>query len=94
MNWFGIFFILLGIAYLIYSIVNKDEINFYFTNIKIIKGKEEAYFKLQLIFSVINALIIIVIGSIAVIYNIEALFLIISTLIIHFLNYIIMRCLQ
>lgn len=88
MNWLGIFFIILGLSYLIYSIMNKDKITFYFTSINIVKGKEEEYFKLQLYFAILNALIIIIVGLIAVIYNIDPLFLVMSTLIVHFVNYI------
>lgn len=91
MNWLGIFFIVLGIAYLIYSFMNRDKITFFFNSINMVKGKEEEYFKLQLYFAILNALIIIIVGLIGVIYNIDPLFLVMSTLIVHLINFIMKK---
>lgn len=88
MNWLGIFLIALGMFYLIYSIMFRNKATIYFKSMKIIKEKENEYLKLQLYFSILNALIIIVIGIIVVIYNLNNAYVIASPLILHLVNFI------
>lgn len=88
MNWLGIFLIAIGISYLIYSIMFRNKTTIYFKSMKIIKEKENEYLKLQLDFSILNALIFIVIGIIVIIYNLNNAYVIASPLILHFVNFI------
>lgn len=89
MEWLGIILIAFGIFYLIYSIIFSNKATIYFKSLKIIKEKEKEYLKLQLNFSILNAFIIIVIGIVVVIYNLNIAYVIISPLILHFVNFMV-----
>ncbi|MDD7794235.1 hypothetical protein [Clostridium sp. 'White wine YQ'] len=90
MNWPGMLLIALGVIYLIYSLLNKSKINYYFKRyikrkeMEIIKPKE--YFKLQLIFSVFNALVFIVSGVIMSIFTPNNIFFIVALVPFDFIN--------
>ena len=91
MNVLGILLIVLGIIYLIYSMISRNKITMYFKNIKIVKGKEDKYLKLQLQFAILNSLIFIVIGIIVVLYDLKSPFIMLTPLILHIINYIMQK---
>ncbi|QNO16530.1 hypothetical protein HYG86_17995 [Alkalicella caledoniensis] len=66
MNPFGVFLIVFGITYLTYSIIFRNKVTIYFKNIKVVKGKEDKYFKMQLFFSILNSSISLIIGGMMV----------------------------
>lgn len=86
MTWLGLFFIILGIFYLIYSIVFRRKPTIYFKNLRMIKGKEDKYLRLQLYFAIFNSLIFISVGFIVIRYRLESFYLILTPLILHFIN--------
>lgn len=88
MNWSGLFLIALGIGYLIYSFMFRNKVTIYFRSMKLIKEKEKEYLKLQLYFSILNAFIVIIFGIIVAIYNLDNIYVIVSPLILHLVNYI------
>lgn len=88
MNWLGLFLIDIGMAYLIYSIMFRNQATIYFRSIKIIKEKEREYLKLQLYFSILNAFIFVVFGIVVAIYNLDNIYVMASPLILHLVNYI------
>lgn len=88
MNWLGLFLIAMGMVYLIYSIMFRNKATMYFRSMRIIKEQENEYLKLQLYFSILNAVIFIVIGILVCIYNLDNIYIIASPLILHLVNYI------
>src|SRR5690554_2404536 len=83
----GIILIFIGISYLIYSIMFRNKVTFYFKKLKIVKEKEEKYLNLQLYFAVINSLITSVIGIATVLYNLNTPYILLTPLIFHLINY-------
>ncbi len=86
LNWLGIILIMFGISYLTYSSIFRNKPTIYFKNIKIVKGKENEYLKIQLYFSIFNAFIVVFIGSIMVIYNLHPPYLMFTPLLVHLVN--------
>ncbi|ABR48406.1 hypothetical protein Amet_2248 [Alkaliphilus metalliredigens QYMF] len=87
MNWFGVFLIFIGLCYLIYSIIFRSKVTLYFKDIKVIEGKEEEYLKLQLYFSFINSLMVVSIGIIITMYNLDTPYIVLTPLIVHLVNF-------
>lgn len=79
---------MIGISYLTYSIIFRNKPTIYFKNIKIVKGKEEEYLKMQLYFSILNSFIVVFIGSIMVIYNLNYSYFMFTPLFVHLINFI------
>lgn len=88
LNSLGLFIIVVGIIYLIYSIVFRNKKTIYFKNIKISKGRKDEYLKLQLYFALLNSLILIIIGSIIVGYNLNSPFIYLVPILNHIVNFI------
>lgn len=89
LNWLGIFAIILGTFYLIYSIKFRNKPTIYFRDIKIVKGKEAKYFKIQLYFSILISLIFIVIGIIVAKNDLDSFYVVITPLILHLINFMV-----
>lgn len=89
MNWLGIFAITFGICYLVYSIKFRDKPTFYFRDITIVKGKEGKYLRIQLYFSILISLIFIVIGIIVAKNDLDSIYVVITPLILHLINFMI-----
>lgn len=88
MNLLGVFLILLGVVYLIYSIIYRETITIYFKNIKLKENKKREYFKLQLCFSIINALIVMAVGIFITIKDERLTYIAVFPLLVHLVNYI------
>jgi hypothetical protein len=94
LNWFGIILIVLGLVYSLYSILNRKEINYYFkkyikrNEMKLIKPSE--FLKLQLGFSIFNALVFIICGVLISIFNPNDIFFIVALVPFHFINLLLM----
>lgn len=86
MNWLPILTITFGIFYLIYSIMFRDKPTIYFKNLKIIKGKEDKYLKLQMYFSIFNSFIFITIGIIVAKNDLHYFYIMLTFLIFHLVN--------
>ncbi len=87
MNRVGVFFVLLGVAYLIYSIIYRETITIYFKNIKLKEDKKREYFKLQLCFSIINSLIIMAAGIFITIKDEQLIYVAVFPMLVHLVNY-------
>ncbi len=88
MNLLGVFLILLGVAYLIYSIIYRETITIYFKNIKLKEDKKREYYKLQLCFSIINSLIVMAVGIFITIKDARLAYIAVFPLLVHLINYI------
>lgn len=86
MNIFGLILVVIGILYLTYSFIFRNVTTIYFKNMKISKGKEDEYLKLQLYFSILNSLILIIIGSVILVYNSKSPFILLVPLLFHIVN--------
>lgn len=82
----GVPLIAFGICYLIYSIIFRNKITLYYKGIKIIEGKEEKYLNLQLFFSIFNSLLMMIIGFIIVMNNLNDVYFLLTPLLFHLVN--------
>lgn len=89
MNGLGIFAIILGIFYLIYSIRFRNKPTAYFRDIKMVKGKEAKYLKIQLYFSILTSLIFIAVGIIVAKNDLDSFYVVITPLFLHLNNFLI-----
>jgi len=91
MNWIGLSLVLMGVIYLISSVLFRDKVNYYSrrfsrrNKMTIIKLNE--FLKLQLNFSLLNSMFCIVSGMIIIIYNLDILFIFIVTIVSHLIDF-------
>jgi len=84
----GLIIIFIGIIYLIYSILFRNKVTIYHKNNKMIILNKKGYFKLQLHFSMITFLYLVITGILVItITNINTSYIILSVLIFHFINF-------
>jgi hypothetical protein len=92
MNWISISPVVIGVIYLIYSILRRDKINYYSRRycrrIKMSIIKPSEFFRLQLKFSILNSIYLIIIGIIITIFNIPIMFIIVGLMTFHFINFL------
>jgi hypothetical protein len=88
LNILGVAFILFGILYLVYSIMFRNKTTIYFKNVNVIQEKENEYFKYQLYFGILNSIVMMFIGSVIIICNLETLYIVLSPLLFHLVNLI------
>lgn len=81
--------IALGIMFLIYSIISKDKINIYNRRDNLSILNERKFLKLQLYFSVLSSVYLIIFGLAVIIYNLDNLYVLLSPLIFRFINYMV-----
>ena len=70
-----------------YSIKFRDKPTLYFRDIKVAKGKEAKYLKIQLYLSIFNSLIFIIIGIIVIKNDLDGIYIMLTPLILHFINF-------
>lgn len=88
MNILGVAFILIGILYLVYSIRFKNKTTIYFKDVNGIEEKENEYFKYQLSFSILNSVLLMFIGCVIILYDLETLYILLTPLLFHLVNLI------
>jgi len=86
MRLMGLIIILIGVIYLIYSILFRNKVTLYHRHNKMIILNEKGYLRLQLYFSVIAFLYFVITGIIVIITNVNIGYIILSVLIFHFIN--------
>lgn len=86
MNWVGSVISLFGMVYLLYSIVNRKKVTIYNRSVEIINGKEADFLRLQLPFSILNSIVLILSGFILISFEISALVIVVVPLIFHIVN--------
>jgi|381.fasta_scaffold02602_6 hypothetical protein len=87
MRLMGLIIILIGIIYLIYSILFRNKVTVYHRNNKMIVLNKKGYFKLQLYFSMISSLYFVITGLVIIITHVNMSYIILSVLIFHLINY-------
>lgn len=93
MNWIGISLVLMGVMYLIYSVLFRDKVNYYNrrfsrrNKMTIIKLSE--FLRLQLNFSILNSMFCIVSGMLIIIFNLDSLFIFVVAIVFHLINFLL-----
>lgn len=86
MNWAGIVISLFGMLYLLYSVVNRKKVTIYNRSVEVINGKEADFLRLQLFFSVLNSIVLMLAGFILISFEISTLVIVVVPLIFHMVN--------
>lgn len=86
MNWVGIVISLFGMVYLLYSVVNRKKVTIYNRSVEVINGKEADFLSLQLLFSILNSIVLILSGFILIRFEISTLVIVVVPLIFHIVN--------
>ena len=71
MGEYNIVICILGIIYGVYSIIFRNKVTFYYTSYGVVLLNKEAFLKLQLYFSIINSIFLIISGLIITILNLN-----------------------
>lgn len=88
MRPWGLVIVIMGIIYLIYSVLFRKQVTLYNKNDKMIINNMDSYLKLQLFFSILSFLYFIIIGMITTLTNINISYVVLSALIFHLINYL------
>lgn len=93
MNWINMFPTLVGVVYLIYSVLCRDKVTYYSrryhkkSEMTLIKPSE--FLKLQLNFSIFNSIYLIIYGILITIFNLNNVFIIAGFLSFDFINFLL-----
>ena len=93
MNWINIFPTLVGVVYLIYSVLCRDKVTYYSrvyrkkSEMTLIKPSE--FFKLQLYFSIFSSIYLIIYGILITIFNLNNVFVLPGILLFDFINFLL-----
>lgn len=88
MNIFGLVLVVLGVIFLIYSVISKNKVNIYNRRYDLLLIVEHKFLKLQLAFSIFNSVFIIAWGLMMVVYNLPSFYILFAPLPFHFINFI------
>jgi len=89
LNIVGSALIVLGIIFLIYSIMSKNKVNIYNRRNNLIVINKHKFLKLQLYFSIFTSVCVIAWGLIIGLYNLPNIYILLSPLLFPFMNSII-----
>ncbi|PHO07620.1 hypothetical protein BFT35_04960 [Thermoanaerobacterium thermosaccharolyticum] len=89
MNWMGIVIVIAGVVYLIYSFLSKDKLTYYSRRIKMTLIKSNEFLKLQLKFSILNSIYLIIFGILIVVFNLNTVFIVVAAVLFHFINFLL-----
>ncbi|TCW42633.1 hypothetical protein EDC21_101253 [Thermohydrogenium kirishiense] len=89
MNWLGIVLVIAGVIYFMYSILNKDKVTYYTRKAKIKLLKSDEFLKLQLKFSILNSIYLIIFGILIMVLNLNSIFIVASGVIFYFINFLL-----
>lgn len=89
MNIVGSALIVLGIIFLIYSIMSKNKVNIYNRHNNLIIINKHKFLKLQLYFSIFTSVCVIAWGLIIGLYNLPNIYILLSPLLFPVMNSII-----
>jgi len=88
MNKLGLGIIIIGIIYLLYSILFKNKVNIYNKKSYYVVLDKHKFLKLQLYISIINSVCAILFGLVAYIYNLSNSYILLYPLVFHLINYV------
>lgn len=91
MNWLGLVPVILGIVYLIYSVLCRNKINYqirrFFRKSPMEVKNSRKFLNLQLKFSILNSIYCILYGTLIIIFNINNIFIILGLLGFSIINF-------
>jgi len=91
MNLMGILPILMGVIYLIYSVLCRNKVTYYNRRFSRIKLSE--FLRLQLNFSILNSIFCIISGILIIIFNLDNIFILIAPLVFSLINFsLVVEC--
>lgn len=88
MSLLGTFIILSGLLYLGYAIRFRDRKSYYFQHVVINEGKEIEYFNIQLYVSILNGVLLIIVGLIEFQSDLPSFYFVAVPLVVHLNNFI------
>lgn len=92
MNWLGMLCVLMGVFYLIYSVLRRDKVAYhsrrYFRTSEMTIIKLSEFLRLQLIFSIYNFIYLILYGILIIVFNLNNVFIIIGVMPFHLINFL------
>jgi len=83
---FNILICIFGVIYLVYSFLNKNKVTMYNRNSKMVVLNEEGFYKLQLYFSIVNSILMIILGLIITMLNLGLSYIMVTLLLFHIIN--------
>lgn len=86
MNWFGLFYIVFGGIYLIYSVINKEKVTYYFKKKYLLVVNKQEYFRWQLRASILNVGYLLFFGILIMIFQFSNVVLIAGLIPFHLIN--------
>ncbi|MBU3191091.1 hypothetical protein K9O30_17460 [Clostridium bowmanii] len=89
MNTLGLAIIVVGVGFLIESIMFKNKVNIYNRSDKFIIVNKHEFLRLQLYISIINSMCMSVFGIIVIIYNIQYSYVVAYPILFQLINYTI-----
>jgi hypothetical protein len=89
LNTLGVFMISVGIVFLVYSVITRKKVNIYNRGDSKIILNEHKFLRLQLYISILNSAYLIVFGFIVIEYNLINVYIALSPLLFHFINYLV-----
>ncbi|MBU3099750.1 MULTISPECIES: hypothetical protein [Clostridium] len=93
MNWIGILPVVIGVIYLIYSVLFGDKVNYYNrrfsrrNKMTIIKSSE--FLRVQLNFSILNSIFCIISGLLIIIFNLNSLFILVVAIVSSLMDFLL-----
>jgi hypothetical protein len=85
---YNILICILGLVYLIYSFLFRNNVTVYNkTKVKVLLNKEK-YLKLQFYFALINSIVMIIIGVITTMLNVITSAIVLVPMLFHLINYV------
>ena len=93
MNWLGMIYSLIGVFYLIYSVLCRDKVNYhsrrYCRRSEMILIRASEFLSLQFKFSIFNSIYLIIYGILINIFNLNNVFVIVGILPFHLINFLL-----
>ncbi|WAG63413.1 hypothetical protein LL037_13010 [Clostridium estertheticum] len=89
MGKFNVVICILGVIYLVYSFLSRNKVTIYNISCKMVVLNEEKFLNLQLYFSIVNSILMIIIGLIIALVNLGLTYIIASVLLFHTINYLL-----
>jgi hypothetical protein len=78
----------IGVAYLVYSFLFRKTVTVYHKSYNVVILNKEKYLKVQLNFSIVNSVLMIIIGIIAAILNLSYTYAFLSVILFHIINHL------
>jgi len=86
---YNIFWCIFGVMYFIYSFLFRNKVTVYNKRSGMVIVNKEKYFMIQLYFSIINSIVMIIIGAVTTMLNVITPNIVLIPLLFHLINYLL-----